>query len=123
MRIRGAVVAAAGLTLLGGCGTITFTDADLGQTRDVARGSTFVISLPAVPSASRPNPKMEGALIRFVQRRTDEEGREVFEFQAVGAGDGDIRIPPPPSSAGNSAPEYVLRVRVFSSENVKTRVN
>jgi len=106
-------LAALCLSLLGGCGSMVFTESDSGQTRDVARGTEFSVSLPAVPNSQR-EPKNQGAFIRFLGRRAEESsGREVFEFRAEGLGEGDIRI----------GPDYVVRVRVISPEGGRMRAN
>ena len=115
---------AACLALLSGCAGLVFTEADQGQIREVARGTAFSVSLPAIKNSPRPEPKIQGAFLRFLGRRAEESsGREVFEFQADGLGEGDIRIPPPASSAGRAEPEVVIRVRVVSPEGTRMRVN
>jgi hypothetical protein len=98
-----------GVLLLGGCATDRFTESDEGKTKVVTRGGTFSISLETTPSAE---PRIEGAFIRFLGRRSDlEAGRDVFQFSAEGVGEAEIRIRPPGTAAGAPS-EYVLRVRV-----------
>jgi hypothetical protein len=111
MNARRFLVGAAGLALLGGCGSLVLTEADSGQTREVARGTEFSLSLPAVQGSPR-EPKIQGAFIRFLGRRAAESsGREIFEFRADGLGEGDIRI----------APDIAIRVRVVAPDGARMR--
>jgi len=101
-----------GALILGGCAADRFTDADEGQTKVVALGATFSISLASNPAASAGEPVVEGAMIRLVDHRSDPEAhREIYQFVAEGLGEADIRIRPSGSPPG-TLPEYVLRVRV-----------
>lgn len=85
--------------LLGGCAGLMFTEADQGQTKEISRGASFTISLPAAQSATWAEPKIQGTFIRLVDRHMEAStGREVFEFKAERLGEGDLRIPPLSSS-------------------------
>ena len=104
-----------GSLALGGCAADRFTEADEGQTKVVARGAAFSISLASDPAATPGEPLVEGALIRLVSHRSDPEARrEIYQFVAEGLGEADIRIRPLGSSP-SAPPEYVLRVRVEQS--------
>jgi hypothetical protein len=101
-----------GSLLLGGCAADRFTEADEGQTKVVARGATFSISLASNPAAAPRETLVEGALIRLVSHRSDLEAhRDIYQFVAEGLGEADIRIRPSGSPPG-TVPDYVLRVRV-----------
>jgi hypothetical protein len=101
-----------GSLVLGGCAADRFTEADEGQTKVVARGASFSISLASEPAASPREPSVEGALIRLVGRHSDPETRrDIYQFVAEGLGEADIRIRPSGSPPG-ALPDYVLRVRV-----------
>ena len=101
-----------GSLTLGGCAADHFTEADEGQTKVVARGATFSISLASDPAAPPGEALVEGALIRLVGHRSDPEARrEIYQFVAEGLGEADIRIRPLGSSP-STPPDYVLRVRV-----------
>lgn len=101
-----------GSLILGGCAADRFTEADEGQTKVVARGATFFISLASNPAAAPREPQVEGALMRLVGHRPDPDThREIYQFVAEGVGEADIRIRPS-GSPPSTVPDYVIRVRV-----------
>lgn len=103
----------AALVVLAGCADPVFTEADEGQDREVARGSSFSISIPGSAVARRPDPQISGAFIRLSDRRLEgDPPREIFRFVAEGQGESDIRIAPPAGPEGASQLEYVIRVRI-----------
>jgi hypothetical protein len=113
MDVKALVAVLLGALFLGGCGAARYTESDEGTTQVVTRGDTFSVSLASTPGAPPLEPKVEGAYIRFVGRRSDvESGRDVFQFSAEGVGEAEIRIRPPGTPAGAPS-EYVLRVRVL----------
>src|ERR1051325_9204525 len=93
-----------------GCGGLAFDETDDGSTKEVFLGTTFSVSLPALSEERRPVTK--GTIIRFLGRRQDESTKgDVFEFEAKGLGQDQIRIP---SASGK---DYVLTVKIKSASD------
>ncbi len=107
------LLAAFVLACLSGCGAITFTEADHGQTREVFLGMTFRVSLPSAAVYRRP--RLKGTIIRPLgEQHEDPPGTDVFEFGAEALGEDELRIPR--SSGG----DFVLHVRVKSASDEPT---
>ena len=98
------------LMALVGCSGLVFNESDDGKTKEVLVGTTFSVSLP--PPSEERQPVMKGTIIRFVRRRQDDNTKgDVFEFEAKGLGQDQIRIP---SAFGK---DYVLTVRIKSASD------
>ena len=112
MDVKTLVAVGLAMLFLGGCAAARFTESDEGTSKVVTRGDPFSVSLASTPGAPPLEPRVEGAYIRFVGRRSDvESGRDVFQFSAEGVGEAEIRIRPPGTPAGAPS-EFVLRVSV-----------
>jgi len=95
-----------------------FTESDDGEIREVSQGSDFTITLPIWKGdqAARPAPTVQGAFINLTERHVDgDEGREVFKFNAVGAGDAEIHIAVAPAEDGSPQKDFLIRVRIKAS--------
>jgi hypothetical protein len=115
MKIRPTGLGVALLALLVGCADPMFTESDDGEIREVQQGSDFYISLPAWKGdqALRPAPTVQGAFINLTERHLEsDEGREVFKFNAVGAGDAEIHITVAPAEDGSPQKDFLIRVRI-----------
>ena len=97
---HGLVLAALALS---GCAGRVFTEADNRRTLDVNVGSSFSIRIPA-PSGPAPTPLFAGNILR-ANPGLAEGGRLVYEFQALGLGETEVRI----------GPDYSWRIRVISA--------
>ncbi len=99
--------------VLAGCGGVVLREDAQGQTREVYVGTTFSISLPV--SSQNRQPEIKDPIIRFLGRQADLDGRDVFEFKAVGLGDTDIRLSSVP---GRESPgDFWVHVRVKSASD------
>jgi hypothetical protein len=111
--VRTAGLAALGLVILAGCARAAFTEADEGEIRELSRGAEFSLSLPLVDSNPWPDPVIQGAFIRVLDRSIDpKKGRQVITFKVEGAGDADLRIPGFRSSPDSTEREFVLYLRI-----------
>ena len=79
-----------GLIFLAGCAGMNLSEKDNGGRVGVAVGSTFTLSLPSTPS-SQAEPKIPGSVVQLLSRKR-QDGREVFEFQAMAKGETEIRF-------------------------------
>lgn len=112
-RRMGILISGVLTVLANGCAGIVFTEEDNGRTQDVFVGTTFSVSLPF--SSGERQPEMKGTILRFLGSRRDESSKDdVFEFEAAGLGEDQIRIP---STSGKA---YVLTVRIKSASNEPT---
>jgi hypothetical protein len=115
MSVRQAVLLISCFALPSGCAEPVFTEADEGYTREVSRGSSFSISVPALQAAPRPAPIIEGGYVRLLDRHIEgRPPREVFRFSADGVGEIDIRFSSPIGPEGQLQVDYVIRVRIMT---------
>jgi hypothetical protein len=111
---RGSWLAILILSCLCGCAGATFTEADLGQTKEVGLGSVFTISLSA-PGEWR-SPRIKGIIVSFLnQHRLQSDGRTRFDFKAETEGITEITIPAQPGWGRDR--DFSMRVRVLGSDS------
>lgn len=98
--------------VLAGCAAPSFTEVDLGQTKEVSLGSVFTVSLS--PPGEWRSPKVKGVVVSFLnQHRVEPDGKTVFEFKAELEGETEIVIPAKPDWGHDR--DFSMRIKVPQS--------
>jgi hypothetical protein len=104
------------LALGSGCTSVVFDEKTDGMDLPAYVDDVFSISLPRTPGRNgleRFDPEIQGRSVKMTARGQDETGsREWFKFEAVQAGDSEIRISGIPVSDLSPVRQYRVKVNV-----------
>jgi hypothetical protein len=96
-----------------GCGALAFNEYDHDQTREIFVGAKSTVSLPR--SSQERHPRLKGGVIRPLGYHVDDSSEmDVFEFEAKGLGEDELRIAVP------SSKDFVLHIKVKSASDEPT---